>query len=173
MKLHKNSIIGFIFSLFLALTLFLVISNRTTYAKYKGHYETPTELRGNWYESGQNNYGDWQTYHMYIGKKAVYQDGMKLYDVHNHKMNNAYMLYVQKINKKDMDFAGNTYVLNGKLVPYKTESPYVWLSKKRIHGKRVLKSYTLMNGIETWTRSKIKKDYSDLRSNISKSKVGV
>ncbi|WP_105956806.1 hypothetical protein [Apilactobacillus quenuiae] len=173
MELYKKTVIGFCCSLLLALTLFLVVSNISTYAKYKGHYETPTELRGNWYESGQNNYGDWQTYHMYIGKKAVYQDGMKLYDINDHKMNSAFMLYVQKINKKDMDFAGNTYVLNGKLVPYKDESPYVWLSKNRIHGKRVLKSYTLMNGIETWTRNKIKKDYSDLRSNISKSKVGV
>lgn len=111
-----------------------IFYDNQAYAKYMGHHQTPTEIRGNWYQ--WNNFEN-KMYHMNITKKAVYINGKK----DKHKLDvvmpfkHKYNLY----NFKNGDF------------------PLYTLTHKKIHGKRAL--FTGGGDVAYWTKSKVKHTY--------------
>ncbi|TPR42522.1 hypothetical protein [Apilactobacillus micheneri] len=102
------------------------------HAKYMGHHQTPTEIRGNWYQWDEN-----KMTHMHIYKKSIYINGKKdknKLDIIKHGKN-AYNLYSYQ----------------------QGDIPIYTLTHKKIHGKRAL--FTGGGSTIYWTRSKIKHTY--------------
>ncbi|WP_181401249.1 hypothetical protein [Apilactobacillus micheneri] len=128
-------------SFIFALTLFVGLNNSSAHAKYMGHYQMPTELRGTWYFKEGGMF--WQK--AKITKNRYYQHkGTTGPDVENivgktkEPGNNGEPIYVQKFNTHGDKFIdGPAYTLT------KGDSKrfsFYWLSRKRTHGKRILRS---------------------------------
>lgn len=126
------------------------LSCSQVHAKYKGHYETPTELRGNWYQWVGDDVDQFD--HYKINKHSVYLNGYLLYSKHHHK-NDTYYMYIKNYKK----LGHNTYDFSSK---YKEHQSFYWLSRKSIKGMRVLKNYNNSGDIRVYTRQKIHHDYS-------------
>ncbi|MFC6206736.1 hypothetical protein [Levilactobacillus tongjiangensis] len=125
-------------------------SSVTAHAKYKGHSQTPTELRGTWYQ--------YQGHHKWtkikITKYKVIYNGKALYST---KKKGSQRLFVKKYKKGN---GGVNYLLNGKYkYGYQTMGNF-WLSKKKVHGKRIMKSYYNMGYFQAYTRTKLAHNYS-------------
>ncbi|TPR40451.1 hypothetical protein [Apilactobacillus micheneri] len=135
-----------------ALTLFIGLNNNSANAQYKGHHETPTELRGTWYS--------WDKYNHKFYKMRITKYSAGPINNHNHKNHNYYYLYVSKASK---GYGGINYDLNSKVssgVAGASDGSATWLSHKKVHGKRVLMNYERMGYFSVMTRQRIKHDYS-------------
>lgn len=132
---------------------------QTASAKYKGHTTTPTEIRGTWHQ--YTSHHQWET--LKITKHAVRLDGQTLYTP---KKKGWHKLHVQRMKKGQgkaaglKGYGGTNYVLNSLA---KTESQTlgnVWLSHKRVHGKRTLGIYYNGGNFQVWTKQKLAHHYS-------------
>ncbi|MDF7639371.1 hypothetical protein PT285_08165 [Lactobacillus sp. ESL0791] len=117
-------------------------------AKYMGHSATPTELRGNWYRYEGNN--KWQ--HFKITKHSCILNGKVLCSLNK---KGAKKLHVMQYKQN-----GKAYYDLNKFSYHYQEIGSFWLSQRKIHGRRVMKSYYNMGYFSVYTRSKIKHDYS-------------
>ncbi|UQS84798.1 hypothetical protein MOO46_06010 [Apilactobacillus apisilvae] len=153
---HKKSILKLNISILFALLLFFGINVNSAQAKYKGHHQTPTELRGNWYAWNKHTK---KFDHMHIYKYSVYFNQKRLYA----KNNKSYM-YVIKHKKgsskygKQHGFGGTNYTFYRSFTM--GDAKAYWLSHRKIHGRRVLKTYKDSLGFNIYNRTKIKHDYS-------------
>ncbi|MCP9615575.1 hypothetical protein [Levilactobacillus brevis] len=131
----------------IGLSLFGVPS--TAHAKYVGHYSTPTEIRGTWYQyRGKNKFNV-----IKISKHSFYYKGKLLY---SSKKSGANKLYVEA----DKSSSNSVYLLNGHYkYEYQTFGSF-WLSKSKVAGHRVLKNYHQMGQYNVFTRNKVKHNYS-------------
>ena len=129
----------------------------TAHAKYVGHYATPTEIRGTWYQyTGENKF-----FVVKITKHAIYDSGKILYST---SKTGYRRLFVKKYTKNSGDSfgirgSGTSYILNGHYkYDYQTVGQY-WLSKTKVAGHRVLKNYHQMGNYNVFTRTKVKHNY--------------
>lgn len=150
---------GFIVGLSICAGLVVLGIPSTAHAKYVGHYATPTEIRGTWYQyRGSNKF-----YVVRITKHAVYYHGVLLY---SSTKSGANRLFVKKLSKKVTTGFGTVYLLNGH---YKYETQTVgefWLSRSKVSGHRVLKNYHQMWAYNVFTRTKVKHNYSYEKDNF-------
>lgn len=130
----------------------------TAHAKYVGHYATPTEIRGTWYQyKGKNKFNV-----IKITKHSFYYKGKLLY---SSKKSGANKLFVKEYTKNSGDTfgirgSGISYILNGHYqYDYQTIGQF-WLSKSKVAGHRVLKNYHQMGQYNVFTRTKVKHNYS-------------
>ncbi|WP_181401250.1 hypothetical protein [Apilactobacillus micheneri] len=146
------------------LILFVGLNNNSVHAQYKGHHETPTELRGNWYQwDSYNHKFDKLTFNKY----SVYENGKLIYGNHNHKANNHLYMYIDKLKK---GYGGVNYGFNDKVTM--GDPTGYWLSHKKVNGKRVLESYTNTGGFMVYTRQKVHHNYSFTDNNNTYQKIG-
>ncbi|WEV70951.1 hypothetical protein OZY43_00480 [Lactobacillus sp. ESL0785] len=136
-------------------TAFLMIvlakTPTTVHAKYVGLYATPTELRGNWYQYVDNGYGTYKLNHWHIFKHAIKLNGKTLISSQKH---GTKKLYVTLWHEK----GGIVYSFNKANYHYQDLGEF-WLSKRKIHGRRVMKSYYNMGYFEVYTRAKLRHNY--------------
>ena len=145
MKLKKTLVI--LASILILVATGLVFSSKVE-AKYVGHNATPTELRGTWYEyKGHNKWN-----HIKITKHAFIQNGQVLCSLNKKGYKK---LHVTRYKQNGRPY----YVLNKFNYHYQEVGSF-WLSKRKIYGKRVMKSYYNMGYFSVYTRNKIKHDYS-------------
>lgn len=117
-------------------------------AKYVGHNDTPTELRGNWYQYEGNN--KWT--HVKITKHAYIINGKTICGSNKKGVKKLYVTQSQ-------EQGGKVYNFNKFKFHYQ-EVGVNWLSKRKIHGKRVMKSYYNMGYFQVYTRNKLKHKYN-------------
>lgn len=73
--------------------IYLGLASSTVNAKYVGHYATPTEIRGTWYQyQGKNKFTVFK-----ITKHAVYCGGELLY---SSGKSGANKLFIKRLSKK-------------------------------------------------------------------------
>jgi len=131
----------------------------TASAKYQGHSATPTELRGTWYQYQ----GKHKWLKVKITKHAFNWNNQLRYTP---QKKSWHQLYVKRY-KKNQDaygglkgYGGTNYIFNGK---FKYEYQHLgafWLSKQRVKGQRVMKSYYNMFDFKVYTKKKIAHNYS-------------
>ncbi|QMU08763.1 hypothetical protein H3M12_03640 [Levilactobacillus suantsaii] len=128
-------------------------------AKYQGHATTPTELRGTWYQYFGHH--RWQA--LKITKHAVSMNGKRLYATNKHGWRKLHVLRLKKGQGAESGYkgyGGTNYNLNS-LAKYDYQTlGNVWLSHKRVHGKRTLGIYYNMGGFQVWTKQKLAHNYS-------------
>lgn len=104
------------------------------HAKYMGRHQTPTEIRGNWYQWDNDEH---KMYHMHIYKKSIYVNGKK-----DKEKLNIVMPFKHEYNLYNFK--------NGDIPLYR-------LTNKKIHGKKAL--FTGGGDAAYWIRNNIKHTY--------------
>lgn len=156
MILNKKSILRLNISILFALLLFFSAGVNLVHAKYKGHHQTPTELRGNWYAWDKHKK---KFNHMHIYKYSIYLNQKKLY-VKHHK---SYMYVIR--HKKGSSRYGNQHGFGGTNYTFRKsftmgDAKAYWLSRRKVNGRRVLKTYKNSLGFNIYNRKKVKHDYA-------------
>ncbi|MDH5106215.1 hypothetical protein OQI89_10165 [Lentilactobacillus diolivorans] len=137
-------------TLILTGTLLGIIAANPVQAKYTGHFTTPTEVRGNWYQ--YEGHHKWE--HLKITRHAVSINGKVLYTP---RRNGVHQLYITKYKK---GYGGVNYTFNHHIKYHYQSLGSFWLSQRKIHGKRVLENYYNMSWFSVYTRNKSTHDYS-------------
>ncbi|WP_220752157.1 hypothetical protein [Apilactobacillus xinyiensis] len=120
-------------------------------AKYVNNHTTLTELRGAWYNyAGKNKWS----------KIVVNKHSVNLYMYFENTLHAySYSLKNNNLNITNLNGKKNVYSFYTG-TSHATSSSEYWLSRQRIHGKRVMKSYYNSGYFEVWNRNKIKHNYS-------------
>ncbi|RMC41324.1 hypothetical protein F5ESL0233_03085 [Lactobacillus sp. ESL0233] len=136
----------------LAATLMFTVTgmvfSSTVQAKYVGHNATPTELRGNWYAYKGHN--KWT--HIKITKHAFIYDGKVSCSLNKKGTQKLHVMRYKQNGRPYYDMNKSNY--------HYQEIGSFWLSRSKVQGRRVMKSYYNMGYFTVYTRNKIKHDYS-------------
>lgn len=139
-------------TIIVAIVTLFIVKNKVS-ASYVNHQTTPTELRGTWYQyAGKNKWNK-----TIVNKHSV---EIIIYDSSSKKYHRGG--FILKHHNLDVTFYNSKKHVYSFYVGecHANSSSEYWLSKQKVHGKRVMKSYYNSGCFDVYTKNKIKHNYN-------------